>query len=410
MILRGHLRDAARALRTNPLRSSLTMLGIIIGVAAVISVMAVGAGAQRIVIDELSNIGANLMMVQAGSASSSGARLGEGTGASLTLDDAEAIRAEVTGLLSVAPLLYSRAQAVYRNLNWSTRIQGVTQEIFSAREWQLSAGRKFSPSELQGSGKVALLGSTVVEKLFRHRNPLGQIIRVANIPFTVVGLLAPKGQTTSASDQDDRIMIPFSTARHRIQGLNTARLNAIDYIIVKVERTERMGEAEQAISRLLRQRHGLQWGMEDDFEIKNLAEMREKKEKASGVLGFWLATVASVSLLVGGISIMNIMLVSVSERTREIGLRLAVGARPQDVQHQFLTEALVLSLLGALVGTILGIGVALLIGAMGNVPIVIQTSAILLAAGFAAAIGIIFGFYPAYRASRMDPILALRFE
>jgi putative ABC transport system permease protein len=373
--------------------------------------MAVGAGAQRIVIEELSNIGANLLMVQAGSASSSGVRLGGGTGVSITLDDAEAIREEIPGLLSVAPILYRRAQAVHGNQNWSTRIQGVTPEIFSAREWRLSAGRNFSPAELQGSGKVALLGATVVKKLFNDRNPLGQIIRVANTPFTVVGLLAPKGQTTSASDQDDRIMIPFSTARHRIQGLMTAtRLNAIDYIIVKVERTERMTEAEQAVNRLLRQRHRLQPDMREDFEIKNLAEMREKKEKASGVLGFWLATVASVSLLVGGISIMNIMLVSVSERTREIGLRLAVGARPQDIQHQFLIEALALSLLGALLGVGLGIGAALLIGAIGKVPIVIQPSAILLASGFAAVIGILFGFYPAYRASHMDPISALRFE
>lgn len=410
MIVLGHLSDAVRALRTNPLRSTLTMLGIIIGVAAVIAVMAVGAGAQQVVIDELRNIGANLLMVYPGSASTGGARLGGSTEASLALGDADAIREEVPGLVSVAPLLYSRAQVVHGNLNWSTRIQGVTPDIFVAREWRLSAGRSFSPSEWQGSSKVALLGATVVEELFGARNPLGRIIRVANTPFSVVGLLAPKGQTASASDQDDRIMIPFSTARGRVQGLAAARFDAIDYIMVKVAQTDRMAAAEQEIRRLLRQRHRLMPGMRDDFEVKNLAEMREKKEKASGVLGFWLATVASVSLLVGGISIMNIMLVSVSERTREIGLRLAVGARPRDIQQQFLIEAVVLSLLGALLGILLGLGAALLIGAIGEVPIVIQPSAILLASGFAATTGILFGFYPAYRASRMNPIIALRFE
>jgi putative ABC transport system permease protein len=410
MIIQGHLRGAIRALRANPLRSSLTMLGIIIGVAAVIAVLAVGAGAQQIVIDELRNIGANLLMISPGSATTSGARLGGGTQASLTLDDADRIRAEVPGLVSVAPMLYTRAQVVSGNANWSTRIQGVTPDIFSAREWRLRSGRSFSPGELQGSGKVALLGATVVEQLFGPSNPLGEVIRVANTPLTVVGVLAPKGQTASASDQDDRIMIPFSTARSRIQGQVAGRLDAIDYIMVKVAQTQGMEDAEREITRLLRQRHQLMEGMPNDFTVKNLAEMREKKEKASGVLGFWLATVASVSLLVGGISIMNIMLVAVSERTREIGLRLAVGARPLDIQQQFLIEALLLSLLGALVGVVLGLVAAFVVGAVGGVPVVIRPSAILLAAGFAAATGILFGFYPAYRASRMNPITALRFE
>jgi putative ABC transport system permease protein len=358
----------------------------------------------------LRNIGANLLMISSGSAHSSGARLGSGTRASLTLGDADAIRTEVQGLLSVAPILYTRAQVVHGNANWSTRIQGITPEIFKAREWRLSAGRSFSPDELQGAGKVALLGATVVEQLFHNRNPLGRVIRIANTPFTVVGVLAPKGQTASASDQDDRVMIPFSTARSRVQGRHAGRVDAIDYIMVKVAETERMQGAEGDIRGLLRQRHRRLQGMADDFKVRNLAEMREKKEKASGVLGFWLATVASISLLVGGISIMNIMLVGVSERTREIGLRLAVGARPRDIQEQFLIEALLMSLFGALVGVILGLGAAWLIGAFGEVPVVIRPSAILLAAGFAAATGILFGFYPAYRASRLDPIAALRFE
>ena len=410
MILLGHLRGAIRTLRANPLRSSLTMLGIIIGVAAVIAVLAVGAGAQQTVIDELRNIGANLLMISPGSAKSSGARLGGDTQAGLTLGDADAIRAELSGLLSVAPMLYTRAQVVYGNANWSTRIQGVTPDIFTAREWRLSAGRNFSPGELQGAGKVALLGATVVEQLFAKRNPIGQVIRVANTPFTVVGVLVAKGQSASASDQDDRVMIPFSTARSRVQGRIAGRLDAVDYIMVKVAQSQRMESTERDITRLLRQRHQLLSGMDDDFKVKNLAEMREKKEKASGVLGFWLATVASVSLLVGGISIMNIMLVAVTERTREIGLRLAVGARPRDIQQQFLIEALLLSLFGALVGVVLGIGAALLIGAVGQVPVVIRPTALLLAAGFAAATGILFGFYPAYRASRMNPITALRYE
>ncbi|MGD8932188.1 MAG: ABC transporter permease, partial [Chromatiales bacterium] len=227
MILLVHLRSAVRTLRANPLRSLLTMLGIIIGVAAVIAVLAIGAGAQQIVIDELRNIGANLLMISPGSAQSSGVRLGGGTQASLTLGDADAIRAEVPGLYSVAPMLYSRAQVVHGNANWSTRIQGVTPDIFTAREWRLSAGRSFSPDELQSAGKVALLGATVVERLFDNHNPLGKVIRVANTPFTVVGVLVPKGQSASASDQDDRVMIPFSTARSRVQGQVSGRLDAV---------------------------------------------------------------------------------------------------------------------------------------------------------------------------------------
>jgi len=405
-----HLRNAVQALRVNRLRSLLTMLGIIIGVAAVISVMAVGAGAQSEVIKEMRTLGANLLLIKPGSAERSGVRLGSGTRPTLTEEDARAIRGDVAWVAVAAPFVYSKTQVVRGNANWSTRVQGITSDFLVAREWDLAAGRAFAPQETEGASKVALLGATVVERLFGAHDPVGQIIRVADVPFTVIGVLGRKGETSTGGDQDDRILIPLSTAKIRVLGSSRMRRRSIDYILVKVTDADRLGEAEREIVSLLRQRHRLLPDEPGDFTVRNLAEMQASREKAAGVLGFWLAAVASVSLLVGGISIMNIMLVSVSERTREIGVRLAVGARPRDIRNQFLVEAVLLSLLGGIVGIALGMGAAILIGALGGVPVLIRLEAIMLASGFAAAVGIFFGFFPASRASRLDPIRALRFE
>ena len=409
-MLLSHLSNAVQALRANSLRSLLTMLGIIIGVAAVISVMAVGAGAQRRVMEEMSTLGANLLLIKPGSAELAGVRLGSGTQPTLTEDDARAIRAEVSSVGIVAPFVYARAQAVRGNRNWSTRVQGITGDYLDAREWELAAGRGFASEEAQRAAKVAILGATVADHLFEGVDPVGRVLRVADVPLTVVGLLARKGETSTGGDQDDRVMIPLSTAKIRVLGSSRRRLRSVDYLLVKVGDLSRMEEAQREITALLRQRHRLLQDEPDDFAITDLAELKESREAAAGVLGFWLAAVASVSLLVGGVSIMNIMLVSVSERTREIGVRLAVGARRRDILNQFMVEAVILSLLGAIVGTALGIGAALLLGELGDLRVAIRPEAILLAAGLAVAVGIFFGLYPATRAARMDPITALRFE
>jgi putative ABC transport system permease protein len=406
----SHVSNAVQALRANGLRSLLTMLGIIIGVAAVISVMAVGAGAQSRVIEEMSTLGANLLLIKPGSAERAGARLGSGTRPTLTEDDARAIRTDVSSVLIVAPFVYARAQAVRGNRNWSTRVQGITADYLGAREWGLEAGRGFALEEAQRAAKVAILGATVADRLFEGIDPLGQVLRVADVPFTVIGLLARKGETSTGGDQDDRIMIPLSTAKIRVLGSSRRRLRSIDYLLVKVGDLSRMDEAQREIAGLLRQRHRLLQDEPDDFAITDLTELQASREAAAGVLGFWLAAVASVSLLVGGVSIMNIMLVSVSERTREIGVRLAVGARRRDIRNQFMVEAVILSLLGAIMGTALGIGAALLLGELGDLRVEVRPEAILLAAGLAVAVGIFFGLYPASRAARMDPINALRFE
>lgn len=410
MILFDHIRHALRALQANRLRSLLTMLGIIIGVTAVLVVMAVGAGAQRVVIEQMRTLGANLLLIKRGSAQREGVRLGGGTRPTLTEEDAASIRWDISGVAVAAPVVYSKAQLVHRNRNWSTTVQGITPDFLIAREWQIANGRVFAPHESAGAFKVSLLGATAADKLFGAKEPVGQVIRLADVPFTVLGVLHRKGETSAGADQDDRILIPLSTAKIRVLGSSRRRLHSIDYILVKVTEADRLDEVDREIRRLLRQRHRLRPDEPEDFTITNLAERQASTEKAAGVLGFWLAAVASVSLLVGGISIMNIMLVSVSERTREIGVRLAVGARPRDIRNQFLAEAVAMSLFGGAIGIALGSATAVIIGALGDVPVLIRPQAILLAFGFAAAVGIGFGFFPAFRASRMDPIAALRFE
>ncbi|MGH7386060.1 MAG: ABC transporter permease [Candidatus Rokuibacteriota bacterium] len=404
-------RIAVRALRVNKLRSALTMLGIVIGVGAVITMVAVGAGAQARVAEQIQSLGANIIIIWPGTVNISGLRLGAGARASLSEDDAWAIQHEIPLVEVVAP--YSRGgnvQVVASNLNWATTVLGVTPEYLPARDWEVISGRGMTQEEVDGASKVALLGQTVARNLFGDDNPLGQVIRIKRVPFTVIGLMDTKGQSTWGQDQDDQILIPLSTAKTKVLGGNLAKGRAVGAITIKVREASLMREAEREIRALMRQRHRIQPDQDDDFNLRNLAEVLESQEASSRVLTILLAAIASVSLLVGGIGIMNIMLVSVTERTREIGLRMAVGARGKDILAQFLVEAVTLSLIGGAIGVGAGLLGSYAIAYFAEWRTLLQFDAILVAFGFSAAVGIFFGFYPARKAARLNPIDALRYE
>ncbi len=400
---------ALRSLRVNALRSALTMLGIIIGVAAVITMVAVGAGAQDRVTAQIESLGANLIIIFNGSASSGGARMGAGSNQSLTEGDAEALRG-IDAIEAAAPMVRKNLQMVNGNLNWSSSTQGTTPDYLVAREWAVAAGRSFGPEEVRSAAKVVLLGGTVAENLFPDSDALGASVRLNKVPFTVIGLLAEKGQNSSGQDQDDIALIPISTAKKRVFGRQRGRPDSVSMILVKVREAERMAEAEEQVNEMLRVRHRIGPGQTDDFSVRNLSEIMATREASSRILSILLAAVASVSLLVGGIGIMNIMLVSVTERTREIGLRMAVGARRRDILVQFLVEAVTLSLIGGLIGIALGIGASVAIARLADWPVLIQSSSLVIAFVFAGAVGIFFGFYPARKAAQLDPIDALRYE
>ena len=404
------VRIAGRALRVNKLRSALTMLGIIIGVAAVIAMVGVGAGAQARVAEQIQSLGSNLIIVLSGSVTSSGIRLGTGSQLTISEDDSTAIAREVPLVQASAPSVRGTAQVVYGNLNWATVIQGVTQDYFEAREWPVTDGRAINPEDVEGATKIALLGQTTALNLFGESEPLGQIIRIKKVPFTVVGVLSRKGQNSWGQDQDDVILIPISTAKKKVLGVSQANPRAVGSISIKVRADEDMAEAENQIRALLRQRHRLQPFQDDDFWLRNLSEVLQTQEESSKVMTYLRAAIASVSLLVGGIGIMNIMLVSVTERTREIGLRMAVGARRRHILLQFLIEAITLSLIGGIIGIALGLGGSRAISYFAEWRTLVAPESIVIAFGFAAGIGIFFGFYPARKASRLDPIEALRYE
>ena len=410
MDLLATLRIALRALRVNKMRSVLTMLGIIIGVGAVITMIAVGGGAQERVAEQIKSLGSNLMIIIPGSTTSGGVRLGGSSAQTLTEDDAWAITREVQEVQASAPSSRGSGQIIAGNNNWSTVIQGVTPEYLEVRDWPIVSGRGFEPQEISGAGKVAIIGQSVAKQLFGDADPVDQQIRVRKVPFTIVGMLDKKGQSMMGTDQDDVILVPLTTARNRLFGNPQGKLRRVGVISVKVRDGQNMKDAEDRIRELMRQRHKLQPGTDDDFTIRNLTEILQAQEASSKVLTLLLAAVASVSLLVGGIGIMNIMLVSVTERTREIGLRMAVGARAGDILKQFLVEAVTLSLIGGLLGIALGLSGSLAIGQFAGWRTSLSPESVVLAVGFAAAIGIFFGFYPARKASRLSPIEALRYE
>jgi putative ABC transport system permease protein len=387
------------------------MLGVIIGVAAVIAMIAVGTGAQTQVAEQMRSLGANAIIVKPGGLTRDGANRGAGKRTTLTQEDALAIASELSDVAVAAPTITGEAQVVFGNRNWSTALSGVVPDYLIARDWEIIEGRSFTLNETQTAAKVALVGDTVVEKLFDQIEPVGSTIRIKNVPFTVIGVLAPKGAAISGFDQDDVVYIPLSTARVRVLG-SSDRVNprSVDFVMAKAKAANVLDRAKQDIGKLLRQRHGLRDGTPDDFTAQTLASLLAARSQSFRTLTILLLAVASVSLVVGGISIMNIMLVSIAERTREIGVRLAVGARPQDIRGQFLVESATLSLLGGMIGIVVGIGAAAAIAAFAGWPILISLASVLVAVCFSAAVGIFFGHYPAFRASRLDPITALRFE
>ena len=402
--------DALRSIRTNSLRSVLTTLGIIIGVGAVIIMVSVGNGAKAKINKLIESIGANIMMVTGGSSRGGGVRRGAGSLPTLTEDDAWTIQKEISSVIVAAPSVSGSVQVVKGNMNWATSARGITSEYITAREWKVKNGRFFEPSELKRSAKVALLGKTVADNLFFDQDPVGQTIRIKKVPFLVIGVLSPKGQTGHGRDQDDVVMIPLTTAKKRILGGRRLSGKLVSNIVVKARSAEEVPQTEEQVKELLRQRHRIRPGQEDDFRVRNLAEIMNTRADSSKAMDLLLMSVASISLMVGGIGIMNIMLVSVTERTREIGLRMAVGATGGDIMSQFLIESVVLSLIGGLIGAIFGIGGSLAMSAFSQWQAIIDPKSVLLAFGFSAAVGIFFGFYPAHKASLLNPIEALRHE
>src|SRR5487761_2012332 len=396
---------AARALLRHKMRSSLTALGIIIGVASVITMVAVGNGAQASITKQVSALGQNLLTVFAGSRRSGGVSSGLGSASTITLADAEAIRREVADVAAVSPEDSSTAQAIANGRNWSTSVVGESPDYLKIRDWKLTSGSMFTDRDVRSSAKVAVIGSKTANELFGPLNPVGQSVRISNIPFVIIGLLESKGAGMGGMNQDDRLIIPYTTVMKRITGDKYLRS-----INVQIGSAERMEIAQQQITSLLRQRHRLTTDRDDDFNIFNQKEIADTVNSISKIITLLLGAVAGISLLVGGIGVMNIMLVSVTERTREIGIRIAVGAQPGDIRRQFLIEAVTLSLLGGLIGVLCGVGASKLVGLVANFKAVVSTGSILLAFGVSFAIGVFFGFYPARKAAALDPIDALRYE
>jgi putative ABC transport system permease protein len=408
MRLADSLGSAFEALRAHKLRSVLTMLGIVIGVAAVIATVSIGGGAREDVVGRIKSLGANLIVILPGNITSGGVRLGTGQSATLNDDDAKAIEKEIAQVQVAAPTVRGGAQVVFGGTNWGTSIFGVENNFFEAREWDIASGRLFNGEENQRGGQVALLGLTVKNQLFGDDDPIGQTIRVKNVPFEVIGVMARKGQSAQGQDQDDSVFLPLQSARQRVIGSSRAKNRSVGSMLVKVREGEDMAEAEAEIKSLLRQRHRLREGDEDDFTLRNLTDILSTVEASARVLSIGLSAVAAVSLLVGGIGIMNIMLVSVTERTREIGVRMAVGARPRDVMGQFLIEATTLALIGGVAGILLGGALSQVVSQLAGWPLYVDISAIAMAVVVSGLIGILSGFYPAWRASRLDPVEALR--
>ena len=402
------LKIALRALRTNKMRSFLTMLGIIIGIAAVIAMMAVGSGASYVISQQIASIGSNIILVIPGSTTSGGLRMGSGGSQTLTSDDVRAIMSECPSVSHASGTTRTTSQVVYGNMNWSTIIMGATPELFDIREWSTVSGRGIGQQDVDGAAKVCLLGQTVADNLFSGEEPIGKIVRIKKIPFTVIGVLDRKGQSPQGTDQDDAIFVPLRTAQVKLS--RSSFPNSVGAVIVQAKSAALLDKAEEEINNLLKQRHRITNGKESDFSTRNLSEILAVAEQSSKAMSLLLGAVASISLIVGGIGIMNIMLVSVTERTREIGIRMAIGARTKDILWQFLTEAVLLTMLGGLLGIALGALGATVVSRLLDWPTLISVQSITVAFFFSGAVGIFFGFYPARKAAGLNPIDALRYE
>jgi putative ABC transport system permease protein len=396
---------AFRALRRNKMRSVLTALGIIIGVAAVIAMVGIGNGAKAQVEAQIAGLGQNVILVFSGSTTSSGIRTGWGGAGTLKVEDAEAIRREVSGVIAVSEEVVSTTQVAAGNQNWFTRIYGESADYLDIRQWPLSDGIPFTPQDVRSANKVCIVGRTTAAQIYGNDNPVGQILRVKDVPFTITGVLTPKGLSTQGVDQDDVVIMPYTSAMKRVVGGTTLR-----NINVQVGSAKELEAAQQQIISLLRQRHNIRAGRDDDFTVRNQQEIADAATATTAVMTILLGSIAGVSLVVGGIGIMNIMLVSVTERTREIGTRMAVGAHGRDILMQFLIEAVSLSSVGGVIGIVCGVAASKVLSSYAHWPTLISISSIAIAFLFSAAVGIFFGFYPAREAARLDPIEALRYE
>ena len=399
------LKIAARALRRNKLRTLLTMLGMIIGVGAVIAMVGIGNGAKSQIEAQIASMGQNVVLVFSGSFSRGGIRSGWGGAGTLTIDDAEGILREIQGVTAISPEIRTRAQIAAGNQNWNTQILGESPEYFDIRQWPVVTGSAFSAQDVRSANKVAVIGKTIADELFPGEDPIGQVIRVKNVPFIVLGMLNPKGLSVQGQDQDDLIIVPYTSAMKRVQ-----RVTTLGSIIVQAAKPTLLNPVQQQIIELLRQNHKITPGKDDDFTVRNQQEIAEMATVQSKTMTLLLAAIAMVSLVVGGIGIMNIMLVSVTERTREIGIRMAIGARGRDILLQFLIEAVTLSAIGGILGIASGFGVSQLIAAKTSWPTLVPSEWVVCAFFVSAAVGIFFGFYPARKASQLDPIDALRYE
>ncbi len=405
MRLGSTFKVAGRALRKNKLRSVLTALGIIIGVGAVIAMVSIGNGAKAQVQAQIASLGQNILQVFSGSITSSGIRTGFGGAGTLKIEDAEAIRREVPGVIAVSEEVASTAQVAAGNQNWFTRILGESAEYFEIRQWPIAEGVGFTPQDVRSANKVCVIGHTAAYNIYGDEDPIGQVLRIKGVPFVVTGVLTQKGFSLQGTDQDDVVIMPYTSAMKRVAGGTTLR-----NINVQIASEDEIASAQQQIISLLRQRHNIRSGRDDDFTVRNQQEVADTANATANVMTGLLFAVACVSLVVGGIGIMNIMLVSVTERTREIGVRLAVGAHGRDILTQFLIEAVVLSAMGGVIGIVAGIVASKIISMIKNWPTVISPLWMLIAFLVSAAVGIFFGFYPAREASRLDPIDALRYE
>jgi putative ABC transport system permease protein len=405
MNLRDVIRVALRALARNKLRTILTMLGIVIGVGAVICTVAVGQGAGEQVQRQIQDLGTNMLIIFSGSVNSGGIRMGSQATKTLTADDAQAIMLHVPAIVAISPGVSAGVQMVNGNQNWATRANGASADYFQIRNWPVVEGSPFSRRDVDSASDVCVIGKTVATQLFGDEDPVGKEIRIQKIPFRILGLLATKGQSTFGQDQDDTVIIPYTTVQKKIAGISW-----VQTITAEADTQTDIPVAEQQIAKLLRQRHRLRSSEEDDFIVRSPYELAQTAGAITHILTLLMGSIASVSLLVGGIGIMNIMLVSVTERTREIGVRMAVGATEEDVRRQFLSEAVVLSSIGGLAGIALGMVASMLASSALHWPTLVSPLSILIAALFSAAVGIFFGYYPARTAARLDPIEALRYE